>query len=90
MDEASKRILAAGACKEAKVGDDGNSVRGEYYDFDLTGVKCILDATKMPDWARDEIGHTRPLDGRKSAEWDGIVASWSYDGKKAAITVRKK
>jgi hypothetical protein len=89
-NEATKRIALAGACKEAKLGDDGGSVRGEYWDFDLSGLMCILDATQMPEWAKDDLGQTRPMDGRKSAEWEGLMASWSYDGKKMQITVRKK
>lgn len=89
-NEATKRLKLAGECNEAKLGDGGGSVRGEYWEFELSGMMCILEATQMPQWARDELGHTRPMDGRKSAEWDGLIASWSYDGKKMAITVRKK
>lgn len=41
-----------------------------------TAVVCYLQALNTPDSVISLMAGTRPLDGRQSAEWDGITASW--------------
>lgn len=66
------------------LGDDGNTLildmAGEE-DIGLLSyddVDCVLSALDTPSSVRVLMGSTRALDGRQSAEWDGIEASWSY------------
>lgn len=40
--------------------------------------KCLLDELHMPTYVDEQMRNTRALDGRQSADWDGIQASWSY------------
>lgn len=67
----------------ARVGDEGASLtlrsageKSEGLTFDQ--LECYWSMLKMPDSVRAEVGATRALDGRRSADWDGIRASWSY------------
>lgn len=90
LDDASKRITEAAKCADAKLGDKGKSVIGEYSEYQLDGLKCIIDAVEMPDWVRSELAQTRPIDGRRSAEWEGVIASWSYNSREIKIIIRNK
>jgi hypothetical protein len=69
---------------DARLGDKGNSLtlnmEGE---DDISGLSydetfCVIDALEAPDSVTALMGETRALDGRQTAEWDGIQASWSY------------
>jgi len=87
----SAKLSAASKCDNTELRDNGNSVIGEYYEnLDIDDVRCVLDAVNFPDWARADLSSTRPIDGRKSAEWDGLIASWSYDGDKISMAIRIK
>jgi hypothetical protein len=76
--------------KSLIVADGGKSLIGEFPKYKIGDLHCVLDAVNMPDWARADLGATRPIDGRKMAEWDGMVASWSYNGDKVSLTIRIK
>lgn len=39
---------------------------------------CVLGALNAPSRVTTLMGETRALDGRQTATWDGITASWSY------------
>jgi hypothetical protein len=84
------KLTEAAKCELTELKDNGSSVSGEYPEYALDGLFCMLDAVEFPDWARSDLSSTRPIDGRKSADWDGFASSWSYDGKKINITVRIK
>tara|TARA_R110002051_G_scaffold60546_8_gene110876 strand:- start:16149 stop:16682 length:534 start_codon:yes stop_codon:yes gene_type:complete len=68
----------------ARVGDSGNSLILDMEGEDDPGqlsyneMFCVLDALDLPDSVEAQMGETRSLDGRQTAEWDGINASWSY------------
>ncbi len=84
------KIEKASSCENAKLADEGKSLIGEFPEYKIDGLKCVLDAVNMPEWARADLLATRPLDGRKTAEWEGLVASWSYNGDEVDLTVRLK
>ncbi|OWU99814.1 hypothetical protein B5D80_28730 [Micromonospora wenchangensis] len=83
----SKLVLATDKCSvvsaDARIGDGGNSLtldgRGEE-DSGLayTDIVCILNELGAPDHVLSEMDSTRALDGRQSAQWGEIRASWSY------------
>lgn len=68
----------------ADLSDDGRTLmldhqgqdesRGLTYDV----LDCILTELEVPASVWHEMEKTRALDGRQSASWDGIEASWSY------------
>lgn len=41
-------------------------------------MNCVLNALEAPDGIVAQMERTTALDGRQSASWDGITASWSY------------
>jgi len=65
--------------------DDGRSLildmgGSDYLSGDLTyaQVECALSELEVPDSVLARMNSTRALDGRQEADWDGLVASWSY------------
>lgn len=67
----------------AKLGDAGKTLilqssGKEQAGIDYTQLECFLAELKVTDAVRSEIGATRALDGRRSAEWGNFHASWSY------------
>lgn len=70
--------------KNAVIGDEGGSLdldtRGEKDPTGLTvdELYCVLDQIETPDGVISHMKRTRALDGRQSAEWKGMEASWSY------------
>lgn len=68
----------------ARVGDNGASLtldmKGEKDSAGLTYNQefCVLDALNLPDSVSAKMGQTSALDGRQTADWDGIHASWGY------------
>jgi len=54
-------------------GEDGTDGRGT-----INGLQCVLDAVAAPDYIQQQMMKTRALDGRQSASWSGITASWTY------------
>ena len=85
----SQFVSAAASCglennNSARVGDDGASLtldmEGEEDFAKLTSdeVFCVLDALKVPDSVTALMEQTRALDGRQTADWDGVTAAWSY------------
>jgi hypothetical protein len=72
--------LASGAV----VGDDGATLtldgKGaeESTGLDITQIACVLFALKTPDAVVAQIDGTRSLDGRQSATWGDVSASWTY------------
>ena len=65
------------------IGDKGQSLSmdsfGEESDgADFTDIFCVLDELDTPDSVIKRINSTRALDGRQSADWDGLSASWGY------------
>lgn len=77
------------------VGDKGTSItidtKGE---DDSNGASfddaaCILTGLEVPDAVISQIDSTRSLDGRQSASWEGVDASWTYhpdSGMKLILT----
>ncbi len=86
----SAKLSAAADCGGTELRDNGSSVIGEYSKHELDGLICVLDTVNFPDWVRAELSSTRPIDGRKTAEWDGLIASWSYDGDGMSLVIRTK
>lgn len=82
----------------ASVGDGGDSVvldmEGEedifglgYYD-----VMCVLGELDLPDSAESLMLSTSALDGRQTADWDNLSASWTYhpdEGLDVIVTVNR-
>lgn len=76
------------ACKVDKssyfdLGDKGTSLtiqsKGEEKSgADFADVTCVLDKLEMPDAVATRMDTTRALDGRQSAHWSDIDASWTY------------
>ncbi|MBH0023975.1 hypothetical protein [Salinibacterium sp. SWN248] len=68
----------------ARIGDAGQSLildmEGEedWEKLTYNEVFCVLDELEVPDSVTAQMGETRSLDGRQTAEWDDIKASWSY------------
>lgn len=65
------------------VGDDGYSLSmqsegAENDGADILDVACVLAELDTPDSVISRIDSTRALDGRQSAEWDDLAASWVY------------
>lgn len=50
-------------------------------EFDFAGyfaALCVLEALDAPEYVNEQMGSTRPLDGRQSTSWDGYTAEWTY------------
>jgi hypothetical protein len=68
----------------AVIGDDGASLDLNHQGADessgisINALVCVLSELEAPDSVVAEMNQTRALDGRQSAEWDGIHASWGY------------
>ncbi|UOE21439.1 hypothetical protein NI17_010180 [Thermobifida halotolerans] len=68
----------------ARIGDEGASLVLDHQGADEAGglsyaeVNCVLNALEAPDGIVAQMERTTALDGRQSASWDGITASWSY------------
>lgn len=65
------------------VGDEGRSVSmqtaGDESDgADLVDVVCVLNELDVPDSVISRLDSTRALDGRQSATWNELSASWGY------------
>lgn len=65
------------------IGDDGHSLSmqsegAENDGADILDVACVLAELDTPDSVISRIDSTRALDGRQSAEWDDLAASWGY------------
>lgn len=68
-----------------ELGDLGQSLTmdsegTDYLDegVDYTDIECVLQALDIPDSVTSRMDNTRALDGRQSAEWGGLSASWNY------------
>lgn len=68
----------------AEITDDGHTVlldqKGEEdaEGLDIIEVGCFLYAVDVPSSVSAQMDSTRALDGRQSAEFDGIKVSWIY------------
>ncbi|MFL1432513.1 MULTISPECIES: hypothetical protein [unclassified Nocardiopsis] len=80
-----------------EIGDEGRSVFLQHRGAaDSTGLEddeldCVLTELQAPDSLFVEMGQTRALDGRRSFEWNGIEATWSYhpdDGLDTQLVLR--
>ncbi|WP_432899596.1 hypothetical protein ACQP1S_24395 [Micromonospora matsumotoense] len=83
----SKLVLATDKCSvasvDARIGDGGNSLTlngGGKEDSGLayTDIVCILNELGTPDHVLSEMDSTRALDGKQSAQWGEVRASWTY------------
>lgn len=91
--QAKSKLATASDCEDTVLRDSGTSILGLYEKENkksLEGLYCMVNAVEFPDWAFSDLSSTRPIDGRKSAEWGNFASSWSYDGKKISFTVRIK
>ncbi|MFU8947910.1 hypothetical protein ACLRGF_14390 [Mycetocola zhadangensis] len=79
------------------VGDDGasltmNSFGAESDGADLDEIFCVLKELEAPDSVTSLIESTRALDGRQTATWNDLAASWGYhpdDGLDIVIEVER-
>ncbi|NYE48051.1 hypothetical protein HDA32_003171 [Spinactinospora alkalitolerans] len=68
----------------ADIGDEGASLVIDHRGQDETGglsyaqLDCVTNAVDAPDHVTAHMENTTAMDGRQSASWDGITASWSY------------
>lgn len=68
----------------AELSEDGRTLVLDHKgQEDATGlnfesVDCVLAELEVPANVSHEMEKTRALDGRQSASWEGIEASWSY------------
>jgi len=81
LKSATTRCSASNA-DGVELGDEGQSLTITGYGL-LRGptsaqFQCLTDALDMPDSVRSRISATRALDGRQTATWDGLSASWTY------------
>ena len=66
------------------VGDNGQSVsidtkgQKDSSGASITDTACILKKLNVPDSVVSEMDATNALQGRQSATWDNIDATWSY------------
>lgn len=56
----------------------GEADYDEYSQADYLDAECVLDALEIPDATMNLVETTRALDGRQNAEWENLVATWSY------------
>lgn len=77
---------AAESCgvSSTSLGDNGStlslSYEGELDSMDVAELECVLGELGFPDYARNQLGSTRGIDGMQTATWSGITAHWNYDG----------
>jgi len=68
----------------ARIADDGRSLIIDNQGEDLTagldifGLLCIIDALETPESVSEQMMQTTSLQGRQSASWGGLEASWTY------------
>lgn len=68
----------------SRIGDNGATLDLDHQGEDdrrgigLVALNCVLEELEVPDSVMSQMDRTRALDGRQTAEWDGIEASWSY------------
>lgn len=85
------KLSEAAKCENTDLKDNGSTIIGEYSaEYNLSGLSCIITALDMPDWVKSEMLETRPIDGRRTAEWKGLIMNWSFDGDDISITARVK
>ena len=65
------------------VGDEGQSVSmdsvgDESEGADYADILCVLSELDVPDSVLNRINSTRALDGRQTADWNNLTASWGY------------
>jgi len=65
------------------VGDEGQSVSMDSVGEESAGAEyadilCVLNELDVPDSVLNRINSTRALDGRQTADWNNLTASWGY------------
>jgi len=91
---ADAKDTCAGKSLFVLVGDGGGSLTMQTLGKKTAGasfaeMECVFSELDMTDAIRSEVGTTRALDGRQTADWDGYHASWTYhpsDGLHMVIT----
>jgi hypothetical protein len=84
LPDAVEKCKLTGEKSSAKIGDDGHSLslnnkgKEDYSGLSMTQIECVLEALKMPDSIRDQMGTTRALDGTQRDSWDAFSVSWNY------------
>ncbi|MPZ14296.1 MAG: hypothetical protein GEU73_07705 [Chloroflexi bacterium] len=69
---------------EAVLGDGGYTLildhKGERdrHGMSMENIAEVLALLDVPDSVVAQMDGTRAMDGRQSAEWDGITATWQY------------
>lgn len=100
----ARRQSAAEDCNAVQtsgisVGDKGPSITIDTKGEDdssgasLDDASCILSALSIPDSVISQIDDTSAMDGRQSASWDGVDASWTShpdSGMKLILAKAKK
>lgn len=81
------------------LGDEGSSITIDTKGEDDTSgaafddASCILTELEVPDYVISQMDDTSAMDGRQSASWEGVSASWTYhpdSGMKLILTVADK
>lgn len=81
--EAAKRECAQRS-PDVRLGDEGQSLTisrvlaEENPGATWQHLSCVFVKVDIPDAVVSQIEHTRALDGRQQASWDGFEASWTY------------
>jgi hypothetical protein len=80
---ASVEICEATDNRWITIGDDGasltmNSFGAESDGADFDEIFCVLKELEAPDSVMSLIKSTRALDGRQTATWNDLTASWGY------------
>jgi hypothetical protein len=66
------------------LGDNGHTLsidtkgNDDLVGADVVDAACALVALKAPSSVITDIDQTRALDGKQTATWDGITATWRY------------
>lgn len=82
FEDAARRCGLTGVVEIADEGKtmivDGAGEEVGSGDVDFTDLDCIIEAVDAPASVVELMYQTRSLDGRQSADWDDVTASWSY------------
>lgn len=90
---------SAGSAAGVSIGDKGNSLSVDTKGKDdLVGAKmddlaCLVREVNTPDSVVSQMDSTSSLQGRQTAEWDDLKASWTYhpdSGMKLILEIAKK
>ncbi len=71
-DSNNTYLTLGGDMKSLTFENDSSTSRGD------TVLACVLTETEAPSSVASRISHTRGMDGKQTATWDGWTIYWSY------------